>query len=180
MKERPILFKAEMVNAILSGNKTQTRRIAKDLVDRTPYDICPHGDEKEICAWCEMGVKETSPYGKVGDQLWVRETHAVCDEGISYAADGKLNFLRYRPSIHMFRRYSRIQLEITGIRVERLNDISTEEIKAEGVVQRFPNVNDKFTPDILKGQFMDLWQSINGDGSWNENPWVWVVEFKQI
>ena len=196
MKERPILFKAEMVNAILSGNKTQTRRVIKDqpyIIEGNVAVICGNDTTIDIL----RDINKTSkyimdnckcPYGKVGDELWVRETHAVCSDGsISYAADRKLNFLRYKPSIHMFRKHSRIQLEITEIRVERLNDISERDAMAEGCEYEgwSPSYSDPDSGgdgnEILPSEkFYDLWESINGKDSWDLNPWVWVVEFKVI
>lgn len=222
MKERPILFNAEMVRAILDGRKVQTRRDIRPqpTIDRMGNFIWngwnfgqeiggkPRSDA--IASPLPSGAtgKVLCPYGKPGDQLWVRETfQPIFADGfdhdsspypnyktgfgyaISYpATDGIIEFVdgddnitsRCKPAIHMPRWASRIQLEITGVRVERLNDISTDDIRAEGIVQRFPGVNDQFTPEILKGAFIDLWESINGAGSWQSNPWVWVIEFKRI
>ena len=186
-KERPILFSGPMVRAILDGRKTQTRRVAK------PLDI-------------------TCPYGSPGDRLWVRETwtpdHAafyphfpVCyragfgpeyerKNGHVWSSEQNAWFpWKWRPSIHMPRWASRITLEITGVRVERLNDISEEDAIAEGIHQ-FAALslwgNDpKGTPAKLVGgnpqeAFALLWESINGEGSWALNPWVWVIEFKRV
>lgn len=84
----------------------------------------------------------------------------------------------WRPSIHMPRWACRILLEITAVRAERLQDITPEQCLAEGIEQRFPKVNDQFTPDILRGAFIELWDSTGGE--WRANPWVWVVEFKRV
>jgi hypothetical protein len=127
------------------------------------------------------------PFGAVGDQLWVRETFAGdygC--GFIYAADhpnsdirkgdlddGEQTLRRWTPSIHMPRDASRITLEIVGVRVERLNDISEADAMAEGVTK---GPLDPWQSTA----FMRLWESINGPESWAANPWVWVLEFKKV
>ncbi len=127
------------------------------------------------------------PYGQPGDRLWVRETHALnvpgCDDGVSYRADhndprgdGPAHPMEWRPSIHMKREHSRINLEVTGVRVERVQDITEADARAEGVT----------ADDEPRGgaywvtKFARLWDSINAKRgySWESNPWVWVVEFK--
>ncbi|MBH3395847.1 hypothetical protein [Pseudomonas monteilii] len=140
------------------------------------------------------------PYGQPGDRLWVREAwlaDAQLDsiaprdlsqgEPILYPADGSVRQTgcamvsqgRGRPSIHMPRWASRILLEITAVRVELLQDITEEQAKSEGVnfLQHVPDADETLTASQL---FECLWSSINGDESWNGNPWVWVVEFKRI
>lgn len=130
------------------------------------------------------------PLGKIGDRLYVREAFkaGVCTEStIAYKAthkpsdleEGWYEEIKWTPSIHMPRRYSRITLEITNIRVERLNDISNDDAKSEGCwYGRGGGVPDKaLTPS---DQFPTLWEEIYGDGSWSSNPWVWVIEFKRI
>lgn len=203
MKERPILFSAPMVRAILDGRKTQTRRIAKDPVIG---EIVKAGGNPgyRLCQ-----------YGQPGDRLWVRETWARnnnqlsdthSDTSIAYRADGETRAqdngtdLPWRPSIHMPRRASRILLEVTGVRVERLQDISEEDAIKEGarffadipigVPHRFqdaprwsmdtsPPNTDHCLP-TARVAFGNLWNRINGDGSWDANPWVWVVSFRLI
>lgn len=221
MKERPILFKAEMVNAILLGNKTQTRR--KVNLKKWPIEfVGPCGTKDLADCWGfedsngmwwmleadkDSGVESqiTCPYGKVGDQLWVREAIEVDHHGSittsKYCADGSFTIADSwpwkrdkLPSIHMPRGLSRIQLEITDIRVERLNDISEEDAQSEGaekgtleddvdvLMTRFSDGCDNgYYPDYnyLEG-FQNLWESISGKDSWDLNPWVWVVEFKII
>lgn len=149
------------------------------------------------------------PYGKPGGRLYVRESVRLGPDGIEFPAGpgGCIQRLRdydtfsneqdewlqnYRlrragevvtvPSIHMPRWLSRINLEIVNLRFERLQSISIKDILAEGIKQRFPNVNDQFTPWILRGQFIELWDSVatKKDLTWYENPWVWVVEFKRL
>ena len=189
IKERPILFSAPMVRAILEGRKTVTRRAVKGsglkfLADFTPeYVALP---ENHLC-----------PYGKPGDRLWVRETHSFVPDPeepagysqVLYAADGQ-QYGKNRPSIHMFRADSRILLEITDVRVERLQDISEEQAVAEGVrlmrdgsdtwVSR-EGPGNLVTPwPTAKEAFSDLWNSINGPEAWEANPWVWCVNFKRV
>ena len=199
VKERPILFNGEMVRAILDGRKTQTRRVLKEQ---------PEGDLLGF-------LVGNCPFGEVGSKLWVRETfwHRK-EDGISTYADGSMrthpsaiigskyvdeqdvsnwpsiaSSFGYKtvPSIHMPRWASRITLEITGMRVERLNDISAEDAKAEGLEDRDWMGPSEITLPCGKtvhGQsvecFKALWESINGPGSWALNPWVWVVEFRRI
>lgn len=199
MKERPILFSGPMVRAILDGKKTQTRRIVKgkgtwSVEDADPCRLKWPGFENEDGDWCDMPC----PYGSVGDRLWVRETlrqkpnsdysnspHTSRTDWV-YAADDKpikANWVemagwsvhRSKPSIHMPRWASRITLEITGVRVERLNEISEEDARAEGVQKGM--ACDDYTH---VGHFRSLWESINGKDSWSANPWVWVIEFQKV
>ena len=200
MKERPILFNAPMVRALLSGQKTQTRRAVKPqfAVDAVPaemgatnergHQISGHSGEW----WCDAeGNPEKSvrcPYGQPGDRLWVRETWAQPDKRADnrglwvYAADwpdAERPTHRWRPSIHMPRAASRILLEVIAVRVERLQDISEADAVAEGV--DFAGHTDEIMHDYSPDErFSMLWESINGAGSWNENPWVWVVEFRRV
>ena len=195
MKQRPILFNGEMVRAILSGQKTQTRRIVKFPRTRDSFVLQDHGNgwwpyqsddgESPVCI---DGNEHpyNCPHGQVGDQLWVRETHSIrvnpedATDSIGrawYAADNKFDSfdIRWTPSIHMKRWASRITLEITDVRVERLQDISRGDAMDEGC----PFVNMAQSDDPRKW-YADLWESINGSGSWDTNPWVWVIEFKRI
>lgn len=143
------------------------------------------------------------PYGQPGDRLWVRESLRLDPEyGHYYAAGGRHGETVYLcslfddedkqtgpsydgllpersvPSIHLHRRYSRILLEITDVRVERLNDISEDQALAEGVT--FSPVKPQRQSTMGRDAFADLWANINGVESWEANPWVWVVEFKRI
>ncbi|MDF1516258.1 MAG: hypothetical protein P1S60_20780 [Anaerolineae bacterium] len=127
------------------------------------------------------------PYGKPGDWLWVRETwaeafnltHDIDQETPMYRADyiaGKVinihgSEVRWKPSIYMPRWASRVTLEITGIRVENLQDISDADSRAEGCAT---------SATAARSQFRDLWDSINGPNSWSDNPCVWVVEFRKV
>jgi hypothetical protein len=194
MKERPILFSGPMVRAILEGRKTQTRRVVKRQGDMEFDPADPHFGPYWLSYATEADgedAKVRCPYGVPGDRLWVRETfaeNAGTAGGIVYRADvgdschgvARLDLKcqewthhvdRWRPSIFMPRRFSRILLEITGVRVERLQDISDDDCRAEGYDRShaFP-----------REWFARLWASINGPGSWAANPWVWVVSFRRV
>lgn len=191
-KERPILFSGPMVRANLEGRKTQTRRVLKGAPMRlwaaSGWEI-----EDGDCMWCDAygdyhSLTQICPYGRIGDRLWVRETWAhrrwmIGDASPNpttiYRADSDdLNGCdRWRPSVHMPRWASRITLEVVSVRVERLHGISEEDAVAEGV-EMLPVGRDIGKQAALS--FAVLWQSINGLGSWDDNPWVWVVEFKRI
>ena len=180
MTERGILFNGTMVRALLDGSKTQTRRVVKPQ----PYE----GGRPEH--WSISELSQFCPYGQPGDRLWVRETfaylgtnkrgpHAYCadtDDGERIRVDAP-----WKPSIHMPRAASRILLEIVSVRVERLNEISEGDAQAEGWQYR-PDVSDD--PDVhtdaARDWYSDLWEQINGAGSWDTNPWVWVIEFKRV
>ena len=188
MKERPILFSGPMVCAILAGRKTQTRRVMKcrmphdRIVDMLRYkdaDRKPTG-EWGLCSH-ERVISEHihCPYGAPGDRLWVRETHYVQSAGyadgsgklILYKADGDAP-TTWTPSIHMPRWASRITLEVTEVRIERLQNISAADSVAEGC--------DSCTPC---DQFRALWTFIHtadGPNGWAANPWVWVVGFRRV
>lgn len=206
-KEKPILFSKPMVRAIVSGTKTQTRRVIKNLIaydDRWVWKISKHST-----LTVAVGERIKSPYGEAGERLWVRERwRAMAGSMTLIGTDGCKNLIDYysgfqewktcsyeqflspdnfelgkwKPSIHMPRWVSRIDLEITKIRVERLQDISEEDAKAEGceIGWTSPQKISEERRKDYRGGFQQLWQSINGENSWSENPWVWVVEFKKI
>lgn len=197
MKEYPVIFNSEMVRAILDGRKTQTRRVIKLSHERGMVNPVIRGRNGEISSISCRLAPTLCPFGQVGDRLWVRETwtHESIDaEDGCYAPDyratanGQPVAGKWIPSIHMPRWASRITLEITAVRVERLNDISEEDAKAEGVKpagDMLPDYPDTFlTP---KGDFATasvafkrLWESIYGEESWSANPWVWVIEFHRV
>lgn len=199
MKERPILFSGPMVRAILDGRKSQTRRVVKPqplhgdfavckyhktLVDRNGNTYPSDEDRFGICdVDGEWSVQ--CPYGQVGDRLWVRETFVVCDDSsIFYRADGKpdpWDGVKWKPSIFMPRLASRITLEITGVRVERIHDLSHDDAIAEGFQGQGWKVSDDRSPIVYPcHEFRQLWIKLNGEGSWASNPWVWVIEFKRV
>lgn len=188
MKERPILFSGPMVRAILEGRKSQTRRVVKP--QRHPF-----GDmltANEVALEFSSGTRSVRcPYGQTGDRLLVRETWSKLVSGqVWYKADyHPINDGNWKPSIFMPRWASRITLEITGVRVERLNEISILDSHAEGVGGTygetgislgFPGLNHEWDNKTAVEQYQWLWESINGPGSWGLNPWVWVVEFKRV
>ena len=195
MKERPILFSSEMVKAILEGRKTQTRRVAKKIPSH--WTIPPARVKDGVIARYGGGIDAHGqadefvrcPYGKAGDRLWVRETWEIKDCGkrvsikpeawpdgwpidrLRYKADQPLANFSTRSPIHMPRWASRITLEIERVWAEHVQDINDVSATAEGS-PKFPAV----------AWFAHLWETINysrGYG-WDENPWVWVVEFRRI
>ena len=195
---RPILFSGAMVRAILENSKTQTRRIVKPQ----PTTEIRSG---MMGYWSiQPDVREFScPYGQPGDRLWVRETWqawAECDKlkatqlpadamaNLNFPANGNTWPSRIRSSIHMPRWASRITLEITGVRVEKLQGISESDAIAEGCSKNHNGyywggphaVSGLKQMATAKSAYNDLWTSINGPDSWAANPWVWVVEFKKV
>ena len=186
MKERGMIFNDEMVRAILGGNKTQTRRIVEEKF---------YG--RAVAA--ELLAKHC-PYGQPGDRIWVRETYRVHGNAtdvatLVYRASVRNSWTeqphrvpvdvcnkpvseKWTPSIHMPRWASRILLEITDVRVERLHDMSEADAKAEGATP----ATYKITPPeaVYRVGFGDIWRSIYGQDNWLSNPWVWVIEFKRI
>jgi hypothetical protein len=208
-KERPIIFSAPMVRAILEGRKTQTRHVCKpqpvyvsDCGDRF-YDGC---DYKK--SWCKPNAGFIDcPFGNIGDRLWVKETFGVfdCDRepydnSISWAYKATPYILEpdeetysddlitlddlvdkeWRSPIYMPRIASRITLEITNIRVERLQDISDKDALAKGIENFFGvTYNGRFPPADGRLRFSEMWESTQDKNPWNTNPWVWVIEFKR-
>lgn len=180
MSGKPILFNGDMVRALLDGIKTQTRRLV-DFQPENHVELATNGNGEHFADDFESDLMYFKcPFGKAGDLLWVRETFSKYDDGLVYRATHEQldGVTKWTPSIHMPRWASRLTLKITNVRVERVQDISTDDIKSEGIIQRFPNVNDKFTPKILMGAFMELWGSIYNN--WGDNPWVWVYDFEVI
>lgn len=220
-KERPILMSGAMVRASLRevDPKTQTRRVMKKQPPKK-HDVplalnrgrsmfrwgvsdYPKGEGPSWELWPEGPVP--CPYGKPGDRLWVRESFGYCNDepmfGAFYRAEELANkdyaeengVPRWRPSIHMPRWACRLVLEITDVRVERLQDISEADALAEGMTQE--TAEAVMSPEELavfaashiltpKARariiFETVWEKINGPGSWWQNPWVWVVEFKRV
>lgn len=203
MKERPILFSGPMVRALLNGRKTQTRRVVKP---QPAYPDSYNGERNEFTegylSWFFRGATQASqiwkcPYAP-GDRFWVRETHANLalpgyEPVVVYRADGEMVLppgVKWTPSIHMPRWVSRLTLEVTGVRVERVQDISGEDAKAEGVTSprcgcEVCSRSSLMCPADASShieEFRTLWQSINDRPwmCWDENPWVWVVSFKLV
>lgn len=190
MKERPIPFTGAMVRAILDGRKTQTRRLVK-MTERASAALTsrePPLMEGDRARWFPMDAVNAwnawCPFGEPGDQLWVRERiNRDCEADGSvfsvYAADGaptkadawpwQRSFL---PPMHCPRGLSRINLSVMSVRVERLQAITEDDAKAEGLCPMFPD------SDVVP-MFAKLWDSINGTKApWQSNPWVWVVGFE--
>jgi hypothetical protein len=240
MKERPILFSAPMVRALLDGSKTQTRRVMRPQPEPTPADYSGTAGHWWPCKAVESMVHveeelqnksghwggfaaDCCPHGGVGDRLWVRETwrgvveisppgspieHGVARyvpdqpycRRVEYSATQERDGEPWRPSIHMPRWASRLLLEITGVRVERLQDISEADAIAEGAThirsqawdrEHFPAWRYLFDEAVSMGTkppigpspkqaYEALWEDINGAGSWDANPFVWVVEFRRV
>lgn len=196
MKERPILFSAPMVRAILDGKKTQTRRVVKPQPEACSYVPGTHALNGQIIEG-NPAVLEQCPYGQPGDRLWVREAffdhghfpedpNTPIGERVEYRAsewdrvdpaDGG----PWKPSIHMPRWASRITLELTDVRVQMLQEISWEDAIAEGIrdPRRAATRIDPECGCVLK--FADLWDSINAKRGfgWVVNPWVWALTFKR-
>jgi len=207
LKERPILFSGAMVRAILAGEKTQTRRVVKPQFgpEAMPAEMCAETAEGWQTSghsgrwWDDCNGDADAavycPYGKPGDRLWVRETFNCMytneemktikvadlnDGDLVYRADGEYDygvFGPWQPSIFMPRWASRITLEITDVRVERLQDISEADAWAEGCL----GTDDDVTGGISGyREYYKLWESINGKTApWASNPWVWVLTFKR-
>ncbi|HGF0125215.1 TPA: hypothetical protein ACGBT9_004686 [Klebsiella variicola] len=218
MKERGMIFNGEMVRALMSGRKTQTRRPIKwkqtrftEIGEREDGSKWPWSEDAEHA--CDFW--HPCPFGAVGDRIWVRETwgvvsHAFSDDGLMidwvpdrpttaihempfgngyysgyaiYAVDGDFTWgdddgyedgrSCWKPSIHMPRAASRILLEITNVRVERLRSMSQDDARAEGVIAASGPMEAGLA-------FRELWDSIYGEESWKANPWVWVIEFKRV
>ena len=191
MKERGILFSAPMVRALLAGTKTQTRRAMRvqQTLGRPEYPGRRDKSGFSTVHWLDTpegiaGAIAACPYGQPGSKLWIRETHMDLGACFLYrandGAEAERSLVapgqRWRPSIHMPRIASRITLELTGVRVERLQDISEADALAEGV-------RSKHTADChysARESYSVLWETINGPGSWDANPWVWVLTFRRV
>jgi hypothetical protein len=191
MREKPILFNTEMVRAILDGRKTMTRRIVKnEKIFQAAAKIGEISsaliDKRELEKHDLSYILQFCPFGTVGDGLWVRETWSEYEDNYFYRASidlledkeldqMKYGFNKWKPSLFMPKSACRLKLRITNIRVERLNDISRGDAMQEGCpFQNLAKVNNPIS------WFMNLWESINGKGSWDKNPWVWVVEFEKL
>lgn len=207
MKERPILMNAPMVRATLARTKTQTRRLMKPQPTPDPVMGGHHWPsnvvqsmvhvESQLMAgdpsWSGLAAS-VSPFGTRGDALWVRESWRPVGNGplsectgpddVRFAAsagEAELVTNRWRPSIHMPRWASRINLLVESVRVERLQDISEDDARAEGCDGTGPvgYIPTMIRMGACRYDFANLWMAINGAESWGANPWVWVVSFKR-
>lgn len=205
MKEHPILFSTEMVQAIMAGRKIQTRRIVDKKYQEQIF--IGGGDGKGHIQKYKSNI-DFFPYGYIGSLLWVRETfhlekyfNGLYEKTlIKYKADYGAEPVawNWRPSIFLPKERARIWLEITNIRIERLNDISEDDAEAEGVLEYEDGTYRNYYKKkglretdgveclLAKGSFQSLWDSINGKPtrkkpnppSWESNPWVWAITFK--
>ncbi|HHT0069041.1 TPA: hypothetical protein ACTW88_001879 [Raoultella ornithinolytica] len=213
MIERGMIFNGEMVRAILDGRKTQTRRImAPQPADDIERSAFPNPDAIGWKSSLKHKYGSTTahfcPFGAIGDRIWVRETFRVHSRAtdvatLVYKASERNSWTeqthrvpvavcnkpatpeKWTPSLHMPRWASRILLEITDVRVERLNSISQEDAQAEGLELTGwrPTYSDPDSGGEIMtpyDNFAELWSSIYGDESWQANPWVWVIEFKRV
>ena len=192
MKETGLILKAPLVRAILEGRKTQTRRIAKPVRHPDLGNVYSPGAlvlEHEP----QHVINRACPYGQPGDRIYVRETFSQHPEWGQLAfradgeefedADGWLWEPKWQPSSQMPKALARIWLEITGVRVERLQDISDIDAAGEGISYSTDHMGNwcgngmdwQMTP---RQAFRDLWKSTGGD--WDANPWVWVIDFRVL
>jgi hypothetical protein len=221
INEKPILFSTDMVKAILAGNKIQTRRVVKPQFKVAHEVFTYQGNTYVQTELLERDKNPLNgcikcPYGQAGDKLWVREAWQAAKEhgeydksSVMYKADITQRDLDYegcdwdwRPSIFMPRKFSRITLEITEARVQRVQEISEADAIAEGIPAFAPNgiIQESTIP---RKQYSVLWDKINGkvhnrqftlddksnrhwvkdqvgEYSWSSNPWVWCISFKRI
>lgn len=202
MRERPILFNGAMVRAILAGQKTQTRRAVAGVRGDNCLSLRKPTKTRSgiVTHVLDAPGRGLCPFGQPGDRLWVRETTEVDTDtrdsvelarysvdrrpvcyppGTGNGYDGAVQHWWYSrdtcPNIHMPRKACRLVLEITAVRVERLQAISAQDCVAEGITTRFTMDGGN---DDLRIQFRDLWTSTGGD--WDSNPWVWVIEFTRV
>jgi hypothetical protein len=202
IKDHPILFSTPMVQAILEGRKTQTRRVVKQSSGWDPIWKVSHEGNGSYCM--RTGTQYSipffkCPYGQPGDVIWVRETWRKMQCGYDYKADfpDRINF-KWKPSIHMPKDACRLFLRIKNVRVERLKEISEQDAISEGIKGRINGAINAFSKPfetfydyeneafptfgkvLPKDSFKSLWKSINGEQSWIDNPWVWVIEFERV
>ncbi|EDU3844921.1 hypothetical protein CBJ89_001962 [Salmonella enterica subsp. enterica serovar Essen] len=216
MKERGMIFNGEMVRAILDGRKTQTRRVMKNQpagdYPETPALIRNVGTGFQWHGLYGESSIFNCPLGSIGERIWVRETFRVHSRAsdvatLVYRASVRNSWTeqthrvpvavcnkpaipeKWTPSIHMPRWASRITLEITDVRVERLHNISERDSLREGLFQLPASGRYCLQPGMqyfgmashsAKEVYSWLWASIYGEESWAANPWVWVIEFKRV
>lgn len=190
---KPIIFSTPMVQAIMDGRKTMTRRVIKPQ----PAIMAK---SKPLDGYSDSMIKAAgdfpTPKYKPGDVLWVRETFFEYKGRYHYKADDKhkaldtmlgSSFFKWHPSIHMPREAARLFLRVTSVRAERVQDISTSDCEREGIASDIDRFNGLMTPhhDWIVGEFSRLWDSLNakrndGEYVWDKSPWVWVVGFERI
>lgn len=200
--ERPIIFSTPMVQAILAGKKTQTRRIIKPQpTGKYEGIILPHSkkykEDKKTVRFIDYDKVENNfddaiqyiscPYGKKDDILWVKETFAIDNSQHIYKALPLLGYwvtkqaypnnIKWKPSIFMPKNAARIFLRIKGIAVERVREITEKDAGAEGITEPLFIINENNNPLKI---FQELWEHINGKENWANNPFVWVIEFERV
>ncbi len=197
IKERPIIFTGESVRAILSGAKTQTRRVMKPQPHEdcgAPYavevgepEVAGRNGELEPGApvfaawWDDHHVR--CPW-EVGSRLWVKEAWCWLDESqdiVAWRDDfdpvGGDGILEWKPPMYLPRRHSRITLEVTGVKVERVQEISVTDCHAEGVSPTWDG--EPYETET----FAERWDSINGKKpgcAWSDNPRAWAISFRLL
>lgn len=205
MRFKPILFNTDMVQAIIKWRKTQTRRIVKgmalnclehdmyspEFVASSDLDLCDFGKVGDILWVRETFQKHCTEMETTSD--WAPISYKETGQYV-YKADGymlpkdSLSFSKWRPNIHMPKDACRIFLKVKSVRVERLQDISEEDAIAEGIeaqpkdnrfYKNYIRIDLKWCDSSVRS-FETLWQSINGEQSWKDNPWVWVIEFERV
>lgn len=196
VRERPILFSGPMVRAILDGRKTQTRRVVKPQPIKGNDEVGPftwwnggNGPRaaasagfKDVAGF-QLDMAQYCPYGQPSDRLWVRETFAEIQKGFRYRADFHEHAdtrLRFKPSIHMPRRASRLTLEITDVRVERIRDVTDADSQAEG--SEACGHHETHGGQRHRCTFRHRWNALNAKRGfgWDANPWVWVLTFTRV
>lgn len=217
----PMIFSTDMVKAILSGNKTKTRRIVKSKSERGIIGVNTNNKGKLIAVnsigWDDENIEKDVPFHQIGTILWVKETFReyyldddIDNKIIDYRADeyenlqlhdgngfamwnkdGSEKMIPWTPSIYMPKKYARIFLEITDVRVEKLTNISTDDALKEGII-KFDNEDSVIylyglpsweKKDLVCSPcfaFQKLWQKINGTDSWDKETYVFVYEFKDV
>lgn len=183
---KPVLFNTEMVQAILNGHKTCTRRLIRPMSRYACGIYVTEGQVFESTEESRMW-HEQKPLFKPGDMLYVRETWSELSSGYEYKADGEEidhlgNEMKWKPSIHMPKDAARIFLRITQVRIERLQDITIEDIRREGLTSMAVFAGDK---EIAYQEWEQLWNSTVPKKElefygWHANPWVWVYEFERV
>jgi hypothetical protein len=194
--EKPIIFSTPMVQAILEGRKTQTRRVC--LLQNWSYSELHDLNKNKIFRKIDGNV--TCPYNNIGDFLWVRETYSP--KPVLYHMRYKASMTElglhefksvygdWKPAFFMPKDAARIWLQITNVKVERVQDISDSDAKQEGIetfsdgpynaISYADYLNPNKLLELPKDSYKSLWVKINGLDNWNQNPWVWVIEFKVL
>lgn len=191
MAIKPILFNTEMVRAILDGRKTCTRRVIELPENMDGVPVGKSGDSSNPLGFMYPGGIKRPPY-QPGDILYVRETWKKAPNGYYYYEDWQRNDIaditKWKPSIHMPKEAARIWLKVTNVRVERLQEITEDEAKAEGAIDNRGFIhspeNEYDHIHTAREHFAEIWNSpikktdLDRYG-WDASPWVWVTEFER-